>query len=188
MRMDKTQTLFVTRCHLFVTRWRTRGFFCAARTRLRPVITEIHRYYLNKVWRMHISTDCQISLSAKLDKTNPTGIYIGESTAVNFRSCILTHDYARGVSLDTRIGRQCQIGACSIIMPGVTVGDNCVVAIASVVMKDVPPNCIVSGNPARIIEKDVRTGRWGVIVRESRTNSHGTLDKAPIPLRAPQNI
>ena len=41
--------------------------------------------------------------------------------------------------MDTWIGKECQIGAHSIIMPGVRVGDNCVVAVASVVMKDVPP-------------------------------------------------
>ena len=51
-------------------------------------------------------------------------------------------------------------------MPGVTVGDNSVVAIASVVMRDVPPNSLVSGNPARVIEKDIKTGRWGKIIRD----------------------
>jgi len=41
--------------------------------------------------------------------------------------------------LDTWIGKECQIGAHSIIMPGVRVGDNCVVAVASVVMKVFKP-------------------------------------------------
>jgi len=45
--------------------------------------------------------------------------------------------------LDTWIGKECQIGAHSIIMPGVRVGDNCVVAVASVVMKDVPSNRMI---------------------------------------------
>jgi len=50
-------------------------------------------------------------------------------------------------------------------MPGIKIGDNCVVAAASVVMKDVPPNCLVAGNPARIIEKGIRTGPLGIINR-----------------------
>ena len=50
-------------------------------------------------------------------------------------------------------------------MPGVKIGDNCVVAAASVVMKDVPANCFVAGNPARIIEKGIQTGPLGVISR-----------------------
>lgn len=45
------------------------------------------------------------------------------------------------------------IGAGATILPGVTVGENAVVGAASVVTKDVPPNTIVAGNPARIIRK-----------------------------------
>jgi hypothetical protein len=37
-----------------------------------------------------------------------------------------------------------------------------------VVMKDVPSNCLVAGNPARIMEKDIRTGRLGIIDRTIR--------------------
>ena len=50
-------------------------------------------------------------------------------------------------------------------MPGIKIGDNCVVAVASVVMKDVPPNCLVAGNPARVMEKGIQTGRLGIINR-----------------------
>ena len=113
---------------------------------------------------MHIGEDCQISLSARMDKTNPGGIYVGNSSAVNFGVSILTHDYTRRLRADTRIGSQCQIGAHAFIFPGVTIGDNCVVAPASVVMKDVPPNSLVAGNPARIMEKGIRTGRWGILL------------------------
>jgi acetyltransferase-like isoleucine patch superfamily enzyme len=63
-------------------------------------------------------------------------------------------------------------------MPGVRVGDNCVVAVASVVMKDVPPNCLVSGNPARVIEKGIQTGRWGIINRMVRAD-FGAPSPAP---------
>ena len=151
---------------LFLWRLRNAGVLSAIRTQLRPFSMKLRRAYLNKFWHMNVGEDCQISFSAKLDKTNPRGIFIGDSTAVNFGACILTHDYPRGLSLDTRIGRQCQIGANSMIFPGVTVGDNCVVAAASVVMKDVPPNSLVAGNPARIMDKDIRTGRWGIIMRD----------------------
>ncbi len=43
------------------------------------------------------------------------------------------------------------IGAGAIIIGGVTVGENSVVAAGSVVTKDVPPNTLVGGNPARVI-------------------------------------
>ncbi len=52
------------------------------------------------------------------------------------------------------IGENCWIGTNVRICKGVTIGDNSVVAACSVVTKNVPANCIVAGNPAKI----VRTG------------------------------
>jgi acetyltransferase-like isoleucine patch superfamily enzyme len=157
---------------------RKTGILAVARRELRPMFMRLRRFYFNKLWGMDIAPDCQISLSAKLDKTYPAGIHVGESTAINFGACVLTHDYPRRLHMDTWIGKECQIGAHSIIMPGVKVGDNCVVAVASVVMKDVPPNCLVSGNPARVIEKGIQTGRWGIINRMVRPD-FGTVSPPP---------
>lgn len=45
------------------------------------------------------------------------------------------------------------IGANSVILPGVTVGENSVVAAGSVVTKDIPADTVVAGVPARIFKK-----------------------------------
>lgn len=50
------------------------------------------------------------------------------------------------------IGNNVWIGERSIILKGVKIGDNSVVAAGSVVTKDVPKNTVVGGNPARIIK------------------------------------
>ncbi|WP_114572027.1 maltose O-acetyltransferase [Exiguobacterium flavidum] len=50
------------------------------------------------------------------------------------------------------IGDNVWIGGRAVINPGVTIGDNVVVASGSVVVKDVPDNVVVGGNPARIIK------------------------------------
>ncbi|MED4036300.1 sugar O-acetyltransferase [Niallia taxi] len=50
------------------------------------------------------------------------------------------------------IGNNVWIGGSAIINPGVTIGDNAVIASGSVVVKDVPDNVVVGGNPARIIK------------------------------------
>lgn len=52
-----------------------------------------------------------------------------------------------------KIGHNVWIGGRSIINPGVTIGDNVVVASGSVVTKDIPANVVVAGNPARIIKR-----------------------------------
>jgi len=51
------------------------------------------------------------------------------------------------------IGRNVWIGMCSLIMRGVTIGDNSVVAAGSVVTKPVPANTLVAGNPAVAIRQ-----------------------------------
>lgn len=52
-----------------------------------------------------------------------------------------------------RIGRNAWIGAGATILPGVTVGENAVVGAASVVTKDVAPDTVVAGNPAKFIKR-----------------------------------
>jgi acetyltransferase-like isoleucine patch superfamily enzyme len=51
------------------------------------------------------------------------------------------------------IGRNVWIGSNATVLPGVTIGDNAVVAAASVVTKDIPDNAIVVGSPARVARR-----------------------------------
>lgn len=51
------------------------------------------------------------------------------------------------------IGHNVWIGGRAVINPGVTIGNNVVVASGAVVVKDVPDNVVVGGNPARIIKR-----------------------------------
>ncbi len=56
-------------------------------------------------------------------------------------------------NVDVKICSNVWIGAGAIIMPGITVGENSVVGAGSVVTKDVPPNTVVVGNPARVLRE-----------------------------------
>ncbi len=131
------------------------------RNYLRRIFIKIIWIYQTRYWRMNIHPKTLISIKAILDKTNPKGINIGEGTAVSFGAVILSHDYIRRMHVDTNIGKYCQIGANSIIMPGITVNDHSIVAAGSVVVKDVPANTIVGGNPAKIIREGIDTVYWG---------------------------
>lgn len=135
---------------------------------LRSVILALRTAYLRQVLGMNIHPDTQISLKAHLDRTNPRGIHIDEGTLVAFGAVILSHDMSRALSTDTYIGRNCFIGAHSIILPGIRVGDGCIVATGSVVTKDVEPNSIVAGNPARVIKAAIRTLKFGVLEESYR--------------------
>lgn len=109
---------------------------------------------------MDIHPTCRISLKANLDKTNPRGVHIGEYSYVAFGAVILTHDFINNVHVDTFIGKKCFVGCNSIILPGIRVGDNVVVAAGSVVSQNIPNNSLVAGNPAKIIRK-IETKEYG---------------------------
>ena len=54
----------------------------------------------------------------------------------------------------TTIGNNCYIGAGSIILTPVTIGDNVIIGAGSVVTKDIPSNCVVAGNPAKVVRRN----------------------------------
>jgi acetyltransferase-like isoleucine patch superfamily enzyme len=133
------------------------------RTRARNVLVQLYPAFLRRVWGMDIGEDCMISLKARLDRTNPQGVHIGDGTYLAFDSVIFTHDMSRALRADTYVGRNCFIGTGAVIMPGVKIGDYCIVAAGAVVIKDVPCGSIVAGNPAMIIRSDIRTKKFGIL-------------------------
>lgn len=137
------------------------GILAASRTFLRRFLMWVRWYWLTKCWHMDIHPTAQISLKAKLDRTNPRGIHIGEGSYVVFGAVILSHDYIRGIhDAHTRIGKRCLIGANSFIMPGVIIGDDCIIGAMTVVTKDVPAGSLVVGNPGTIIKSGVTLDDW----------------------------
>lgn len=69
--------------------------------------------------------------------------------------CTGTHDFTSpSLALQTapiRIGRGAFVGARSFVLPGLTLGEGCIVGAGAVVTRAVAPYAIVAGNPARVI-------------------------------------
>ena len=128
---------------------------------VRLFFLQIYYLLLTKIYGMNISKSARISLGAKLDKTYPIGINIGDESYIASGAILFSHDFTRHIHCQTFIGKRCFIGANSIIMPGVVIGDSVIVGAGAVVTKDVESNCIVAGNPAVVIKKDISTNKYG---------------------------
>ena len=141
----------------------TLPWLARTRTRIYRLQSALLRFWYRKVWGMDIGKDVQISRSAKLDRTNPRGVHIGDRSLVSFDAAILTHDFVGGRHLDTWIGSCCFVGARVVVMPGVRIGDHSVIGAGSVVTRDVPAHSIAIGNPARVVREGIQTAKWGIM-------------------------
>lgn len=93
----------------------------------------------------------------------PTGVTIAENVYVGPNVSFTNDKYPKAQGewklLPTRIKRGASIGANSVILPGVTIGEDALVGAGSVVTKHVPSKAVVAGNPARIIGYRDKNGR-----------------------------
>lgn len=91
-------------------------------------------------------------------------IEIGEGSFIGGGSLICDSDMhevplgsGRAIGIDPiMIGRNVFVGAHSIILKGVTIGDGSVVGAGSVVTKDVPSGSLACGNPATVLKRELR--------------------------------
>jgi acetyltransferase-like isoleucine patch superfamily enzyme len=86
------------------------------------------------------------------------GVIIGDDCLIGHNAVVATlnHDLAPSRRADMHpaavaLGRNVWIGSNVTILPGVTIGDDAVVAAASVVTRDVPAKAVVVGSPARVV-------------------------------------
>jgi maltose O-acetyltransferase len=84
-------------------------------------------------------------------------IIIGDGCSFSFRNMIITstHDvgnFGTVIGKPVIIGRNVWITSNCTILPGVTIGDNTIIASGSVVTKDIPSGVLAGGNPCKVIK------------------------------------
>lgn len=82
-------------------------------------------------------------------------VFIGPNVSI-YTACHPLEAEARNTGEEwaepVTIGNSVWIGGSATILPGVKIGDNCVIGAGSVVTKDIPSNSVAAGNPARVIK------------------------------------
>ena len=123
----------------------------------RPVddsVTLFPPFYSEFGKNLHLGKGVFINLGCRFQDTG--GITIGDGSLIGHGSTLTTLNHS--VDPDRRadmrpapivIGRKVWLGASVTVVPGVTIGDGAIVGAGSVVTKDVAPDTIVAGVPAR---------------------------------------
>jgi acetyltransferase-like isoleucine patch superfamily enzyme len=133
------------------------------------------RYYKYRLKGYDLKKTTIIERNVNLGRVYPEAIHIGNNTTISAGVSILSHEHNKRVNglplkREVFIGERCSIGTGAIILGGVKIGDEVIVGAGSVVVKDVPSNCIVAGNPAKII-------RTGIKLNENREAINWSLEK-----------
>ena len=82
--------------------------------------------------------------------------FIGPNVSI-YTACHSTDPVRRNSRVEwakpVNIGNNVWIGGSVTILPGVSIGDNVTIGAGSVVVKDIPSNCIAAGNPCKVVRK-----------------------------------
>lgn len=122
------------------------------------------RLWLYRRMGVSIGRNVFIGLDSYLDCQFPELITIEDDVTISFRVTVVVHDDARrldriepgagdGTVAPVRLRRGCYLGAGSLVLPGVTVGERAVVASGAVVTRDVEAETVVAGVPARPLRR-----------------------------------
>jgi acetyltransferase-like isoleucine patch superfamily enzyme len=114
--------------------------------------------------RVFIWPEEHVDVGNNVDINGYTVIYAGGGVRIHDNvliaaNCVITsvtHPIAAAerhqmVLAPVELQENCWLGAGTMVMPGVTIGKNSIVAAGSVVTKDIPDNCICAGVPAKIV-------------------------------------
>src|SRR5438552_3680870 len=108
------------------------------------------RIGLHRLRGVNIGKDVWIGADVLIETAYPSLVTIGDRVIIGVRSTIVAHFQE---VLGVRIENDVYIGACAVILPGVTIGQGAVVSAASVVTTSVPPMTVVQGNPAKRVAR-----------------------------------
>jgi len=117
----------------------------------------VARPYLHKLRGVKIGKNVWISKYVYIDENHPGAVTIGDNSTIGIRTSIITHFYFGAFQKDNyhpvAIGNNVYVGPHCLILPNVTIGDNCVIQGGTVVSRSVPPNTMLGTAPPKAIAR-----------------------------------
>jgi len=107
---------------------------------------------------MVVGEGCHLASDAEIEEPWASHITFGNEVTIARGVRFISHDASMWRSLGAtrvgviEVGSRCFIGAFSIVMPNVRIGEDTIIAAGSVVTRDIPAGVVAAGNPARIIK------------------------------------
>jgi maltose O-acetyltransferase len=138
---------------------------------LRQKVTGARKRWLRFRFGVDLHPSVIISLSTRFVARERGSITVGPETLIAFKTLVMSYDARARSERPVRIGRRCFIGGGSTVLPGVTIGDESIVAAGAIVDSDVPARCVVAGNPAAVISSGIQVGPYGHLIDKERTGS-----------------
>ncbi|ODA83181.1 hypothetical protein RJ55_01692 [Drechmeria coniospora] len=124
----------------------------------------------NVTWGCNVSIGDRTYVNREVQICDDAPVSIGSDVYIGPGVCITTathsvdwqarkRDHGTSMARPIRIGDNCWVGARATILPGVTIGRRSVVAAGAVVARDVEPEVVVGGVPARIMRSQATAAR-----------------------------
>ncbi|MEZ8150391.1 sugar O-acetyltransferase [Vibrio splendidus] len=117
---------------------------------------------LHANWGRHTHLGDNVYVNFNLTLVDDTDVFIGDNVMIapNVTIATGTHPISPELRLKAAqfnvpvcIGNNVWLGAHTVVLPGVTIGENSVIGAGSIVTKDIPANVVAVGNPCRVVRE-----------------------------------
>lgn len=142
---------------------------------LGPIKQSLRLLKLRIMGYKNIHPSVILERNLNLDRVDPKGITIRSGCLIASGTSILCHehvyrdpdDFDLPLLKPVEIGERTFVGVGATILPGVTIGSDCIIGAGSLVSKDIPNGCLAVGVPAKIIRSNLKMNEKAILIKSN---------------------